>query len=376
MPASPYRSLIDATERDVRLVTVGGDPIAGDASLLTVLKPGDHETVTSGAAGYVKAVDLTNPSVPEGTQTLAQVRAELTGGLAAFGGDNPPGGGGPSPLNNTWSTLKSQVDGGSWSGALDDQFRDGYLVPLMGTASGGVNIEAIEPGPLLSHDDDWFFDVVSGRVTASGFVDDPTPPFGRYAANTNTDAFAPNPFTPLAFEQRWWFNVAPACSSLTLATPEDSAVQGTLSCVDSGPPHIAVAGPPTHGAVTLLGGLSFLYAPEADYFGADAFTLVPTDGELDGATVTVVVDVIAVEDPPASTTTTTQDASTTTEAPTVPAPAPVQLAASAPTSSAGQIGTLPATGSSTALPLGLVAVALLVAGGAVLAFARQTRGQG
>jgi hypothetical protein len=38
--ASPYRSLIDATERDVRLVLVGGDPLVGDVDVLGRLKPG------------------------------------------------------------------------------------------------------------------------------------------------------------------------------------------------------------------------------------------------------------------------------------------------------------------------------------------------
>ena len=38
MPDSPYRNLIDATERDVHLVLVGGDPVAGDPGVMRSLR--------------------------------------------------------------------------------------------------------------------------------------------------------------------------------------------------------------------------------------------------------------------------------------------------------------------------------------------------
>jgi cytosine/adenosine deaminase-related metal-dependent hydrolase len=47
LPASPYRNLIDATERDVRLVLVNGEPRAGDEELMAVLKPQAYEIVAS-----------------------------------------------------------------------------------------------------------------------------------------------------------------------------------------------------------------------------------------------------------------------------------------------------------------------------------------
>jgi 5-methylthioadenosine/S-adenosylhomocysteine deaminase len=63
---NPYRSLIDATERDVRLVTVGGDPLAGDVGVVRSLKGGDFETVRSERGRFSKAIDVTKARAPTG----------------------------------------------------------------------------------------------------------------------------------------------------------------------------------------------------------------------------------------------------------------------------------------------------------------------
>jgi cytosine/adenosine deaminase-related metal-dependent hydrolase len=62
LPDSPYRNLIDATEADVRLVLVNGEPLSGDVALMAALKPGDYEIVTSTNGCFEKAVDVTNPA--------------------------------------------------------------------------------------------------------------------------------------------------------------------------------------------------------------------------------------------------------------------------------------------------------------------------
>jgi cytosine/adenosine deaminase-related metal-dependent hydrolase len=51
LPPSPYRTLIDATERDVRLVLVGGDPLVGDRDIMNKLKPGQAEAIATTCAG-------------------------------------------------------------------------------------------------------------------------------------------------------------------------------------------------------------------------------------------------------------------------------------------------------------------------------------
>ncbi|HEV2665286.1 MAG TPA: amidohydrolase family protein [Blastocatellia bacterium] len=67
LPPSPYRSLIDATDEDVSLVLVGGEPVAGDLSTMRSLKPGDFEIVRSEKGCFQKVIDVTAPGVPSGT---------------------------------------------------------------------------------------------------------------------------------------------------------------------------------------------------------------------------------------------------------------------------------------------------------------------
>ena len=72
IPESPYRRLIDATEQDVALVMVGGIAQAGDVEVMSSLKPGDFEVISSQAGCFDKAIDLTDPSIPNGSETLAE----------------------------------------------------------------------------------------------------------------------------------------------------------------------------------------------------------------------------------------------------------------------------------------------------------------
>jgi hypothetical protein len=69
---TPYRSLIDATEEDVLLTAVDGDPLFGNPDWMTLLKPGDFEVLTSDC-GFTAAIDVTDPSVVRGTETLSEI---------------------------------------------------------------------------------------------------------------------------------------------------------------------------------------------------------------------------------------------------------------------------------------------------------------
>lgn len=75
-PADPYGSLIEATEEDVVLTIVDGDPLYGRPAFLEQLKPGDHELMTS-ECGFEAAVDVTAPGVLEGDQPFSDVLARL-----------------------------------------------------------------------------------------------------------------------------------------------------------------------------------------------------------------------------------------------------------------------------------------------------------
>lgn len=71
--ATPYRALIDATEEDVLLTVVDGDALYGRPAFLQALKPGDYETVGS-SCGFLAALDVTDPTVPGGTQLFSEMR--------------------------------------------------------------------------------------------------------------------------------------------------------------------------------------------------------------------------------------------------------------------------------------------------------------
>jgi len=203
LPPSPYRSLIDATERDVRLVLVGGDPLVGDQALIDQLKPGQGEAILSTCDGYQKAVAVTKAGVPKGDETFAVIEKLLNDGLVALGGDNPPPGGGPADLTNTYSYLKQHFT--LPFPMTDAQFMQFVLVPRAGTVGGKLNLERLTLTPLFTIDDEFFFDVLGDRINpATGLLDDPTPPFKLYLSNENQLENGVNPFAPEAFEDRWY----------------------------------------------------------------------------------------------------------------------------------------------------------------------------
>jgi 5-methylthioadenosine/S-adenosylhomocysteine deaminase len=189
---SPYRSLIDATERQVRLTLVGGDPLAGDPAVMRALKRGDYETIRSAAGGFTKAIDVTRRGVPKGSERLAAIESNLRAALTALGGADG------------YSYLKARVGGGTFASATDAQFRSAYLEPTFGLRSDGtLNAEAIQLSPLLPEDDDFRFRLIEGDRDGAGAIADTTPPFAPYLVNVNQiPAGADNPFG--GFEQRWY----------------------------------------------------------------------------------------------------------------------------------------------------------------------------
>ena len=187
VPPTPYRALIDATERDVELVLVGGEPLAGDVGLMSVLKPGDHEIVASPAGGFQKAIDaITTRPVPAAAQTIGQITTTLQTALSGLGGDDPPPGGRPGPPTNTYSYLRAHVDGGALA-SLPDPVFDGLLASEVGTLpDGSINLERIRLNPLFDEDEELLADVLHGDVDPStGLLADPNPPYKLYPANLN-----------------------------------------------------------------------------------------------------------------------------------------------------------------------------------------------
>jgi cytosine/adenosine deaminase-related metal-dependent hydrolase len=225
LPASPYRSLIDATERDVHLVIVGGDPLVGDVDLMQQLKPGATEIIDSSCACYQKAISATKAGVPKGDETLAAIQQALNTGLIALGGDHPPAGGGPASLTNTYSYLRQHF---TLPFPMDDtQFVQFVLIPVAGlTPDNRLNLERLTLTPILEGDDEFFFDVLGARIDpATGVLIDATPPFLLYRSNPNQLQGKYDPFAPTAYEDRWY-----PLGHIGSAPPERSHGSGDKIC--------------------------------------------------------------------------------------------------------------------------------------------------
>ena len=87
----PYRNLIEAIDADVRLTLVNGQPVWGDIDIMAELKGSDWETVSG--PGFDKAVDVTDRSVTEGTQSWSTILSNMEMAMALNQAD----------IDSTWS---------------------------------------------------------------------------------------------------------------------------------------------------------------------------------------------------------------------------------------------------------------------------------
>ena len=122
-------------------------------------------------------------AIPQGDETLADIQQALNTGLIALGGDNPPPGGGPADLTNTYSYLKQQFI--LPFPMTDAQFLEFVLIPFAGlTPDNKLNLERLTLTPLLEDDDEFFFDVLGARIDqATGLLVDSAPPFKLYRSS-------------------------------------------------------------------------------------------------------------------------------------------------------------------------------------------------
>ncbi|MBF14404.1 MAG: hypothetical protein CMA97_02690 [Euryarchaeota archaeon] len=88
----PYRNLIEAIDADVRLTVVNGQPVFGDVDLMSELKGDDLELVEG--PGFDKAVDVTDRSITEGTQSWASILAGMEMAMELN----------PDDIASTWSS--------------------------------------------------------------------------------------------------------------------------------------------------------------------------------------------------------------------------------------------------------------------------------
>jgi hypothetical protein len=81
-PSMPYRSLIEATEEDVLLTVVDGEPLHGRPSFLETFKADDRESVLGGC-GFGAALDITDPDVMRGEEFFSET-SDLLRDASAF----------------------------------------------------------------------------------------------------------------------------------------------------------------------------------------------------------------------------------------------------------------------------------------------------
>lgn len=161
-----YRALIDASERDIELVLLGGEPLAGTPALMARLKPFDTETVTSDAGGFTKAVDVTSSMPVKGADER----------FATFSGR----------IRDALDKLDA-LDSGVFASGVDQDCLKLYGIHELPQFPGVKPPLALKQlTPLFQADDDFLQHIVHADINpTTGLIDDPTPPYDLYPANLN-----------------------------------------------------------------------------------------------------------------------------------------------------------------------------------------------
>ncbi|MCX8174310.1 MAG: amidohydrolase family protein, partial [Thermoplasmata archaeon] len=141
--SDPYVSLLNSTEKDVKLVLINGEAIYGDVEYMQVLKPGDYEVVTA-PCGLQKAIDVTNASAPLGNETFAQLSYWLTEAAR---------------LNKTF--LKEHMNNATVQNMTDAEF-DAWLASKF---PEGITPYVLDP--VFTCDDRFFFDIMRNSTNAN-----------------------------------------------------------------------------------------------------------------------------------------------------------------------------------------------------------------
>lgn len=175
LPDSPYRNLIDATERDVRLVLVNGEPLCGDVAIMEKLKPGDYEVIPSVAGCFSKAIDVTD------------VRVKLKARKAQF-------------QIRPKESAQKQLDDAAAILIAKEKF-ESVQTQLADT----LTKEGVRLSPVFIEDDHFYFHMLGGEVSAAtGLIADDEPPFQLYLANFNHVQSLGNPFIAQLYRDRYF----------------------------------------------------------------------------------------------------------------------------------------------------------------------------
>ena len=132
----PYRNLIEAIDADVRLTVVNGQPVFGDIDLMSTLKGDDWEIIEG--PGFDKAVDVTDRSQPEGTQSWARILADMEMAMELN----------PDDIAATWSSSTDNYEGmqGNVLNSIftTDDTRHFDIITQSEHANTHINLEQLE----------------------------------------------------------------------------------------------------------------------------------------------------------------------------------------------------------------------------------------
>jgi hypothetical protein len=150
----PHRNLIGATERDVRLVLVGGRPVYGTPAYMRSSGATEVDPITVG--GLRRSISLRNPGIPDADMSWRQVRAALE----AVRRD-------PAGTHEKVQVAAAATGEEPLRLIPDDP---GGEPPVLLTAAdlGEVRIPPLDP---LAHDDDFFAALRSAPILG-GLLDD------------------------------------------------------------------------------------------------------------------------------------------------------------------------------------------------------------
>jgi hypothetical protein len=133
----PYLSLIQSTGRDVQLVLIDGEPLYGDYSLMTSLKPGDIEVLHVG--NHAKGLDITNPTVKNGLQSFSEVVSLLSNAMEFS-------------YEEMWEKFGQDTTFEEFENLIDEKFSSGIVAHRL--------------DPLFAEGDTQFFSKIKGSSNA------------------------------------------------------------------------------------------------------------------------------------------------------------------------------------------------------------------
>ena len=149
---NPYRNLIEAIDRDVRLTIVQGKAVFGDVDLMTSLQGEGWEYING--SGFSKAVDVTSVSVEDGSQTWESIESGLAMAMRNEVSD----------IREHWGEVSDLNTDEEVQEYLDSKFDGDYN-------DGVSHLKNLTLDPVFTMNDVRYFDVINRSAHANFHVD-------------------------------------------------------------------------------------------------------------------------------------------------------------------------------------------------------------